>query len=268
MRLELTGRHVDITPALRRLVDAQARQARTAAERQRRLGAGRADPREAPPPRRHHAARPRREVPARRRRVGGVGDVAQPGGRQDRAAGAARSRASGRSGSGASVKGAPLVGGGRAEAAVVRPGRAARRGAARAAMPRILRASRQALKPMSVADAAREIDAERRRRASSSATPRRRRSACSTGAPNGELDAGRDRSVSRRRRSQPAHVRLRSTSDMSQPGVTVGALLGSRPEAFGLPLELLAGADGPRPRSSPARTSRRPASRSPAFTST
>src|SRR5216684_1888951 len=29
-----------------------------------------------------------------------------------------------------------------------------------------------------------------------------------------------------------------------QPGVTVGALLGSRPEAFGLPLELLAGGDG------------------------
>jgi HPr kinase/phosphorylase len=29
-----------------------------------------------------------------------------------------------------------------------------------------------------------------------------------------------------------------------QPGVTVGALLASRPEAFGLPLELLAGADG------------------------
>src|SRR5690242_1624229 len=28
------------------------------------------------------------------------------------------------------------------------------------------------------------------------------------------------------------------------PGVTVGALLRSRPEAFGLPLELLAGADG------------------------
>src|SRR3989475_1627901 len=30
----------------------------------------------------------------------------------------------------------------------------------------------------------------------------------------------------------------------SSPGVTVGALLASRPEAFGLPLELLAGADG------------------------
>jgi len=29
-----------------------------------------------------------------------------------------------------------------------------------------------------------------------------------------------------------------------QPGITVGALLGSRPEAFGLTLELLAGADG------------------------
>jgi HPr kinase/phosphorylase len=29
-----------------------------------------------------------------------------------------------------------------------------------------------------------------------------------------------------------------------QPGVTVGALLASRPEAFGLPLDLLAGADG------------------------
>src|SRR5246127_5146304 len=28
------------------------------------------------------------------------------------------------------------------------------------------------------------------------------------------------------------------------PGVTVGALLRSRPEAFGLPLELLAGSDG------------------------
>src|SRR5258707_13452370 len=30
----------------------------------------------------------------------------------------------------------------------------------------------------------------------------------------------------------------------STPGVTVGALLAGRPEAFGLPLELLAGADG------------------------
>src|SRR6185295_17768698 len=30
----------------------------------------------------------------------------------------------------------------------------------------------------------------------------------------------------------------------STPGVTVGALLASHPEAFGLPLELLAGADG------------------------
>src|SRR6266511_1996292 len=30
----------------------------------------------------------------------------------------------------------------------------------------------------------------------------------------------------------------------SIPGVTVGALLASRPELFGLPLELLAGADG------------------------
>src|SRR6266850_4955249 len=29
-----------------------------------------------------------------------------------------------------------------------------------------------------------------------------------------------------------------------QPGVTVGSLLSSRPEAFGLPLELLAGAEG------------------------
>jgi len=31
---------------------------------------------------------------------------------------------------------------------------------------------------------------------------------------------------------------------MAQPGITVGGLLRSRPEAFGLPLELLAGADG------------------------
>jgi HPr kinase/phosphorylase len=39
---------------------------------------------------------------------------------------------------------------------------------------------------------------------------------------------------------------------MPQPGVTVGALLRSRPEAFGLPLDLLAGADGlDRPITSP-----------------
>src|SRR5207253_10398912 len=35
-----------------------------------------------------------------------------------------------------------------------------------------------------------------------------------------------------------------STKMTSVPGVTVGALLRSRPEAFGLPLDLLAGADG------------------------
>lgn len=56
-----------------------------------------------------------------------------------------------------SVKRAPLVAEA-AEAAVVRPA-APRGGAPRARMPRILRASRQALKAMSVGEAAREIDA-------------------------------------------------------------------------------------------------------------
>jgi HPr kinase/phosphorylase len=44
--------------------------------------------------------------------------------------------------------------------------------------------------------------------------------------------------------AQGRHVGSDPLRMSPQPGVTVGALLGSRPEAFGLPLELLAGADG------------------------
>ena len=73
MRLELTGRHVDITPTLRRIVDSRLGQARTAAERQRGVGAGRADARENRLQRRDHAARAGREVPARRRQRGRLG---------------------------------------------------------------------------------------------------------------------------------------------------------------------------------------------------
>jgi putative sigma-54 modulation protein len=54
-----------------------------------------------------------------------------------------------------SVKGEPMAG---ESAAAVRPA-AARTASARPRMPRILRASRQALKAMSVGEAAREIDA-------------------------------------------------------------------------------------------------------------
>jgi hypothetical protein len=56
------------------------------------------------------------------------------------------------------VKGMPVAGELR-EAVAVKPARVARASAERVRMPRILRATRQPVKPMSLADAAREIEA-------------------------------------------------------------------------------------------------------------
>ena len=67
MRLELRGHHVDITPALRRLVDAKLAKLERLLNDRAVSAQAILTHREAPPPRRHHAARARREVPARRR---------------------------------------------------------------------------------------------------------------------------------------------------------------------------------------------------------
>ena len=136
-------------------------------------------------------------------------------------------------------------------------------------MPRTLRASRQAIKPMSVADAARAVDGNRDgivvfrdpETAAISVLYRRH---------DGELTLVEIEHSHRRQTVMTTTDAERpTTTSMSPvPGVTVGALLRSRPETFGLPLELLAGADGLDRASSPARTSRKPASRWPASTST
>ena len=64
------------------------------------------------------------------------------------------------------------------------------------------------------------------------------------------------------RRSRPLELRPRSYGTLPDafiPGVTVGALLRSRPEAFGLTLDLLAGRRRPRPpHHQPARAEDRP----------
>ena len=70
MRLELTGRHLAITPATRALVEAAARSHAPAAERQRGLGAGRAHARARADSCGGHAARAARALPARQRPPG------------------------------------------------------------------------------------------------------------------------------------------------------------------------------------------------------
>jgi putative sigma-54 modulation protein len=154
MRLELTGRHVEITPALRRLVDRKlarlermlndsavsAQVVLTAEKRSRRADV---------------------TLHARGEKfLHGVGDstkwetsLSQA---LDKIAQQARKvKSKWQEPKRRLVKGEPVAAG-EAEAVVVRP---APSRAARARMPRIFRASRQALKAMSVTEAAREIDA-------------------------------------------------------------------------------------------------------------
>ena len=66
MRLELTGRHLTITPATRKFVDQRLAHALAAAQRQRGLGAGRAHQGARRASRRDRPARQRRALPARR----------------------------------------------------------------------------------------------------------------------------------------------------------------------------------------------------------
>src|SRR5688500_13817682 len=153
MRLELTGRHVEITPALRRLVDRKlarlermmndsalsAQVVLTGEKRGRRADV---------------------TLHARGEKfLHGVGDstkwetsLSQA---LDKIAQQARKvKSKWQEPKRRLVKGEPIVGE-PPEAGAVPPGRAA----ARTRMPRIFRASRQALKAMSVVEAAREIDA-------------------------------------------------------------------------------------------------------------
>ena len=156
MRLELTGRHVDITPTLRRLVDTKL------AKLERALN-DTAVSAHAVLTREKHRHRADITLHARGEKfLHGVGDSGSweqslsvaidkitqqahkiKGKWQER-----KRRGSGR--------GAAVVGEEREAVAVaVKPVGAAKR--ERARMPRILRASRQSVKPMSLADAAREI---------------------------------------------------------------------------------------------------------------
>ncbi len=193
MRLELTGRHVDITPALRRLVDEQARQARTAAERQRRLGAGRAHAREAP------ACRAEITLHARGEQfLHGVGDGRDAGrpsltrrDRQDRAAGAeAEGQVAGAEAPRTPAR--PLATGRAASAVAVAVQPAPRVRDAR--MPRVMRADA----PADQADVGRRRRARgRRRRRRRRRLPQRGDGSDQRPVPPRErrAHAGRDRSV-------------------------------------------------------------------------
>jgi putative sigma-54 modulation protein len=154
MRLELTGRHTDITPALRRLVD-------TKLAKLERLLNDSAVSAQAVLTREKHVRRADITLHARGEKfLHGVGNSASwevsIGDAIDKIAQQAQKvkgkwQERKRRGS----KGVPIAGEER-EAVLVRPMPAAARPLR---MPRILRAERQPIKAMSVTDAAREVDA-------------------------------------------------------------------------------------------------------------
>jgi len=156
MRLELTGRHVDITPVLRRLVDKKL-------AKLGRLLNDSAVSAQAVLTIEKHRHRAEITLHARGEKfLHGVGAApnweASVGEAIDKITQQAQTvkgkwRSRKRRGT---VKGEPIVGES-PEAARVRPGR--RPAEPRVRMPRILRASRQTVKPMSVTDAARELEA-------------------------------------------------------------------------------------------------------------
>ena len=155
MRLELTGRHVDITPGLRRLVT-------TKLSKLERLLNHRAVSAQAVLSREKHSVRADITLHARGEKfLHGVGDsgsweaslsvaIDKITQQAHKIKGKWQERK--RRGGGKSVG---LVGE-ESEAIAVKPPRARRE---RVRMPRILRATRRTIKPMSVADATREIDA-------------------------------------------------------------------------------------------------------------
>jgi len=151
MRLELTGRHVDITPALRRLLD-------TKLSKLERVLNHRALSAQVVLTREKHRHRADITLHARGEKfLHGVGDatnwetsITQAIGKLTQQAQRVKGKWERRKRDG-DIKGMPPA---EAAATAKTPRRRER-----ARMPRIVRASRQPLKPMSVADAAREIDA-------------------------------------------------------------------------------------------------------------
>jgi len=158
MRLELTGRHVDITPSLRRLLD-------TKLGKLERLLNDHAVSAQAVLTREKHRHRADITLHARGEKfLHGVGDAAswetsltQAITRLTQQAQRMKGKWQERKRRG-TVKGAP-VGGDTREAARVNAGGPSKAARVRARMPRTLRACRQTVKPMSVADAVGEIEA-------------------------------------------------------------------------------------------------------------
>src|SRR3982751_6633693 len=158
MRLELTGRHVDITPALRRLVTGKL-------SKLERLLNDRAVSAQAVVAREKHSVRADITLHARGEKfLHGVGNadgwetsIGEAIDKISQQAQRVKSKYTERKRRG--VKGTPIAGES-TEAAVVKPAGATRPARERVRMPRILRATRQTIRSMSVADATREIDAK------------------------------------------------------------------------------------------------------------
>jgi putative sigma-54 modulation protein len=158
MRLELTGRHVDITPTLRRLVDTKL------AKLERMLNDSVVSA-QAVLTREKHRHRTDITLHARGEKfLHGVGDsgswetsvsaaIDKITQQAHKVKGKWQERKRRGSGKGVPSAGEALV------AVRVTPTAASRLRRPRVRMPQILRASRQAIKPMSVADAAREVQA-------------------------------------------------------------------------------------------------------------
>jgi ribosome hibernation promoting factor len=157
MRLELTGRHIDITPALRRLVTSKL-------SKLERMLNERAVSAQAVLSREKHSMRADITLHARGEKfLHGVGNadvwetsICEAIDKISQQAQRVKSKYTDRKRRGA--RGAPIVGEPR-EAAAVKPAGPARAVRERVRMPRILRATRQRIRQMSVADATREIDA-------------------------------------------------------------------------------------------------------------
>jgi len=152
MRLELTGRHIDITPALRRLVISKL-------SKLERMLNHRAVSAQAVLSREKHSVRADITLHARGEKfLHGVGNaegwersIVEAIDKLSQQAKRVKSKFTDRKRRG--LKGSALLGES-AEAAVVRPAGPRER----VRMPRILRATRQTIREMSVADAARAID--------------------------------------------------------------------------------------------------------------
>jgi putative sigma-54 modulation protein len=157
MRLELTGRHIEITPVLRRLVD-------TKLAKLERLLNDSAVSAQAVLTREKHRHRADITLHARGEKfLHGVGNsgswetsVTEAIDKITQQAQKVKGKWQERKRRGA-VKGAPIVGEEGEAMGVKAAGPARMR--ERVRMPRILRAQRQSIKPMTIADAAREVDA-------------------------------------------------------------------------------------------------------------